>query len=162
MNDVRKHMNDSQLLWKGKTFNNDTMSIVQADERTIAIRKGPLLSVLTTRGAPPTNESFGLMNSGWDESTVLVDVFSCEKFVVGSGNSFLVNYQVRGGRPVVTLPLNYLNGSDICLDLQRANRRTAITGTPRVTGGALGSLANLPSAAAFVAVLGGMIGLAAF
>lgn len=102
------------------------------------------------------------MNAGWDESTVLVDVFSCEKFVVGSGNSFLVNYGVRGGRPVVTLPLNYLNGSDICLDLQRANRKTAIVGAPRPTGGALGSLSSLPSVAALAVVLGSMVGLALF
>jgi hypothetical protein len=99
------------------------------------------------------------MNSGWDESTVLVDVFSCEKFVVGSGNSFLVNYGLRGGRPVVTLPLNYLNGSDICLDLQRANRRTAIVGTPRPQSAAT-ARSRLPTLATVVGVLGTMVGLA--
>ena len=48
LNDLRKHMNASELVWNGRSFQNDTMSIVQADERTVAIRKGPLLSVLTT------------------------------------------------------------------------------------------------------------------
>lgn len=45
---MRAHLNASELLWNGKTFLNDTMSIVQTDDKTVAIRKGPILSVLTT------------------------------------------------------------------------------------------------------------------
>lgn len=101
------------------------------------------------------------MDCGWDDNTILVDVLTCEKFVVGSGNSFLVSYSVRGGRPVVTLPLNYLNGSDICTDLQAANKKSAIVGTGRNNTSAAPAVFRLPSSAALVgALLAAFVGLA--
>lgn len=58
----------------------------------------------------------------------------------------------------VTLPLNYLNGSNICLDLQAANRKSAIVGTPRVSSAF--TVLSLPSLGVVVTLFGAMVGLA--
>lgn len=58
----------------------------------------------------------------------------------------------------VTLPLNYLNGSNICLDLQAANRKAAIVGTPRVSSAF--TVLSLPSLGVVVTLFGAMVGLA--
>jgi hypothetical protein len=48
LNQLRKHLEDKKITHNGLTFNQASASIVAADSKTVAIRKGPVLSMLTT------------------------------------------------------------------------------------------------------------------
>lgn len=52
LNEMRSHINSSDLVWRGHSFINDTARIVQSDSQTVAIRKGPVLSILSTVRCP--------------------------------------------------------------------------------------------------------------
>ena len=157
LNTVRDWLNSSQATHNGLTFNAAAAQILDHDDKAIAIRKGPLLSILTNRGSPPVNESFALSDSGWDKDTVLIDIFSCEHFIVGAANSFVVNYGVRGGRPVVTLPLQYLNGSGICPTLSSAITSVSVANGRPSSG--IESVTPLSLVGAMIAGVGGALGI---
>lgn len=158
LNTVRKWLNETNATHNGLTFNGAAAQILSHDDKALAIRKGPLLSILTNRGSPPVNESFAVYDSGWDKDTVLIDIFSCEHFIVGSANSFVVNYGVRGGRPVVTLPLQYLNGSGICPTLGSAITSVSVAnGRPSSGVEQVSSMSVV--GAAVLAGVGGVVGM---
>ncbi|CED82279.1 glycoside hydrolase family 13 protein [Phaffia rhodozyma] len=119
LHEFRSLMATTGATFNGYTFENASAQILSHDQQTVAIRKGPMMSVLTNRGSPPTNEPYSILNSGWPMYTQLVDIWSCDKLVVGSSESFLISYNVRGGRPVILVPLALISNTTFCPSIQQ-------------------------------------------
>jgi hypothetical protein len=62
------------------------------------------------------NATFGIVNSGWPSTSVVVDILSCRQMPVGSDDSITISYAQPGygGMPYVFLSLADAQSIGIC------------------------------------------------
>ncbi|KAI5124072.1 hypothetical protein M0805_003899 [Coniferiporia weirii] len=88
------------------------MQVLTSNDVALAINKGNVISVVTNIGSPPMNVSIPVY-TGFDSSTILVEVLSCEQYSVGSGGAIQIEYST-GGRPSIFMQQEGLSGSGLC------------------------------------------------
>jgi alpha-amylase len=103
--------------WAGRNDSDywtSTTSIRWSGPHSLAMQKGPIMTVLTNRGdaTAAETETVYLMNSEFAAGTILMDVIACEKLEVGHDGVFFV--ELTGGNPKVFYPLDQLTLSGIC------------------------------------------------
>jgi len=74
--------------------------------------KGNVVTIMTNIGSPPQNLSM-YAYTPWPNSFSSTDILSCAQYAVGSGGTVEVNY-AKGGRPVILVPDDILEGSRLC------------------------------------------------
>ncbi|CAD6578592.1 MAG: hypothetical protein TREMPRED_002226 [Tremellales sp. Tagirdzhanova-0007] len=116
LNEVRHAVISNNTLFKGQSFLNSTSSIVASTAHDVAIRKGPILAVLTNRGSPNQSAAFGVPSSGWASQTNVIDVLSCAPFTVGSDGTISVSYAASGsgGMPYLFVSQTDAAALNIC------------------------------------------------
>ncbi|ORY32604.1 glycoside hydrolase superfamily [Naematelia encephala] len=103
LNKIRQAVISNGTTFGGKTFLDSPAKILVSTATDIAIRKGPLLAVLTNRGSPNVSAAFGVSDTGWSSQSNVIDILSCKVFSVGTQASISVSYAVAGygGMPYV-------------------------------------------------------------
>jgi len=116
LNEVRSSIIANNTEHNGESYMDARSQIIASSQYDVAIRKGPVLAVLTNRGSPIQNATFGIVNSGWPSSSVVVDVLSCRQMPVGSDDSITISYAQPGygGMPYVFLSLADATSIGIC------------------------------------------------
>ena len=116
MNEVRSSIIANNTEFNGETFMSARSKVIASSQYDVAIRKGPVLAVLTNRGSPVMNATFGVTDSGWPSASVVVDVLSCRQMPVGSDDTITISYAQPGygGMPYVFLSLADAQSIGIC------------------------------------------------
>jgi alpha-amylase len=116
LNEVRSALIANNTQFNGTNFMDARSQVIASSEYDVAIRKGPLLAVLTNRGSPVMNATFGVRESGWPSASVVVDILSCRQMPVGSDDSITISYATPGygGMPYVFLSLADAQSIGIC------------------------------------------------
>lgn len=87
----------------------------------------------------PANVSASMVNTGFNQGQVMIDVVSCAQVIIGSSGSVNIDYS-KGGRAAVLVPEYYLRGSNICKTAQAQsfqNETGPGSGTRAVVSGAV-------------------------
>jgi alpha-amylase len=123
LNEVRTALIANNTQFNNTNFMDARSQVIASSEYDVAIRKGPLLAILTNRGSPVMNATFGVRNSGWPSASVVVDILSCRQMPVGSDDSITISYATPGygGMPYVFLSLGDAQAIGIC-GLSKAGR----------------------------------------
>lgn len=96
-------------------------SVVASSNNDLAIKKGPMLAVLTNRGSSGSG-SLTVNNAGYSANEELFDVVSCTSTKAdGSGN---VAATITNGAPQVFLPLSARSGN-LCSQLSSSGGKGA-------------------------------------
>ena len=105
LNQVRHGLISNGTTFEGKNFLDYQAKIIANSASDVAIRKGPLLAILTNRGSPSQPETFGVSKIGWNSRTTLLDLFTCRQYVVGADQSISISYADpgQGGQPYLFL-----------------------------------------------------------
>nr|WVH01977.1 alpha-amylase [Naematelia aurantialba] len=116
LNAIRQAVISNATTFDGKTFLDSPAKILANTSTDVAIRKGPLLAVLTNRGSPNVSAAFGVTNTGWASQTNVIDVLSCKIFAVGTEESLSVSYADPGygGMPYVFISQTDAAAIKIC------------------------------------------------
>ncbi|KAL7421747.1 hypothetical protein Q5752_003518 [Cryptotrichosporon argae] len=103
LNQIRQAVINNGTTFNGKTFLNSTSQIVANTTTDVAIRKGPLLSVLTNRGSPSQAASFAVMNTGFSAEQTIIDLLTCNEWTTSSGGAISISYSAPGfgGMPYI-------------------------------------------------------------
>ncbi|KAJ6618289.1 glycoside hydrolase superfamily [Mycena sp. CBHHK59/15] len=96
--------------------------VLTHDNNGLAFKKGDVVTVLTSIGAPPQNFTHTAFQSPWSQGTVTIDVIACRQFVVASSGYLEVEY-TKGGVPVVLAPSSFLKDSGLCCTAMAALQR---------------------------------------
>lgn len=120
LNSIRKKMIDLNLGWNGASYMDSRSDIIAYTENDVAIRKGPIIMVLTNRGSPEQAASFGIPSTGWARNQAVVDLLTCSEFATGAGGSISVSYskQGYGGLPYVFMLVDDARQLGICSNSQ--------------------------------------------
>ena len=86
LNSIRHALISNNTLFSGQNFLDSTAKIVESTATDVAIRKGPLLAVLTNvsppssetalmeqRGSPSQSATFGVTGTGWTSQTNVIE-----------------------------------------------------------------------------------------
>jgi alpha-amylase len=116
LNQVRSSLIANGTEFNGETFMQARSQVIAHSDTDVAIRKGPLLAVLTNRGSPVMNATFGIKNTGWSSSSVVVDILSCRQMPVGADDAITISYATPGygGMPYVFLSMSDAQSIGIC------------------------------------------------
>lgn len=156
LNTIRHKMIEQNMTWNGETYMDARSSFIAYTDYDVAIRKGPIISVLTNRGSPTQNVSFGVPSTGWARNEAVVDLLTCNEFATGSGGSISVSYSADGygGLPYVFMLVSDARTLNICTN----DEMGILSGTAEVPVGA--ASANFPSTAMILAATIGAASLA--
>ncbi|GFZ44160.1 1,4-alpha-D-glucan glucanohydrolase 1 [Saitozyma sp. JCM 24511] len=161
LNKVRKAVIANNTLFNGQSFLNSTSKIIASTATDVAIRKGPLLAVLTNRGSPSQNASFGVTQSGWSSQSSVVDVLSCKPFTTGADGTISVSYAASGygGMPYLFMSQADVQALGVCSS--GGVPTTASNSTTNVKSGSTSVVEGVPILAllgsAAVALLGTLV-----
>lgn len=93
---------------------------LQQDSRVLAtsslgivVMRGQVITVATNIGSPPQNGSHIAVPSPYESSTEMINVLTCQQWVVGSKGFLDVEY-TKGGVPVILIPADSLKDSGLC------------------------------------------------
>ncbi|KAF9052781.1 alpha-amylase [Panaeolus papilionaceus] len=78
----------------------------------VAIMKGPVITIVTNIGSPPQNVHIAA-STPYPPSTALINIITCEQWVVGSKGMVDVEY-TKGGVTTILIPSDRLKGSGLC------------------------------------------------
>jgi len=153
LNEVRSSIIANNTQYNGETFMDARSKVIASSDYDVAIRKGPVLAVLTNRGSPVMNSTFGIRNSGWPSTSVVVDVLSCRQMPVGSDDSITISYAQPGygGMPYVFLSLADAQSIGIC-GLAKAPKAEANPTATRNTNAEKENSASLFSTSPLVSI----------
>jgi alpha-amylase len=105
--------------WVGRrdpSFWTSKSTIFWSGANNLAMRRGSgrshIVAVLTNRESDIAAEPLRATNVQFTAGTALLDVFTCEEFIVG--HEGVLSVKMTGGSPRVFYPLNALSGSSIC------------------------------------------------
>ncbi|EKM82841.1 hypothetical protein AGABI1DRAFT_82568 [Agaricus bisporus var. burnettii JB137-S8] len=87
--------------------------ILTASPYGIAVMKGKIISVVTNIGSPPRNGTDIAVKSPFESSSSMINILTCQQWVVGSRGYLDVQY-TKGGQPVILAPADSLNDSGFC------------------------------------------------
>jgi len=79
----------------------------------LAIMKGPVISVVTNIGSPPTNNTHIAVRTPYASSSALTNILTCKQWAVGSKGMIEAQYTL-GGVPNILMPSDKLRGSGLC------------------------------------------------
>ncbi|ORX36860.1 glycoside hydrolase superfamily [Kockovaella imperatae] len=96
LNAVRKAVMTNNTMYNGQNFINSKTQFIASTDYDVAIRKGPFVAVLTNRGSPSQQVTFGVPNSGFDSTSAVIDIMSCRSFSVGANGTISVSYAASG------------------------------------------------------------------
>jgi len=87
--------------------------ILTSSPQGLAIMKGPVVSIVTNIGSPPQNNTHIAAKSPYPSSTALINVLTCQQWVVGAQGTVDAQYTL-GGVPNILIPSDMLDGSGLC------------------------------------------------
>jgi alpha-amylase len=79
----------------------------------VALMKGSVISIMTNIGSPPQNHTHIAVSTPYESSTALMNVLTCQQWVVGAKGMIDAQYTL-GGVPNILMPLDLLHGSGLC------------------------------------------------
>lgn len=120
LNKIRQGLITKNIQFNGQTYLDSRSQILANTTYDVAIRKGPILMILTNRGSPEEPAAMAVTNSGWPGRTAVVDLLSCKESVTGAGGSLSVSYAAQGygGMPYVFASVDDARQLGICTDEQ--------------------------------------------
>ena len=113
INNARQAIIANGTQFEGKSYLDYQAKIIASTNYDVAIRKGPLLAMLTNRGSPSQDASFYVTKAGWNSGTAVLDVLSCKQYSVGSDQSLSVSYAEGGAGGMPYLFISRSDASDL-------------------------------------------------
>lgn len=90
---------------------------VYTDDTTIAMRKGSMLTVLSTLGEGGASSALSVTSTGFDDGVQLTELLTCE---IATSSSGTVSVPMASGLPRIYYPTVGLAGSGLCGDTSKA------------------------------------------
>jgi alpha-amylase len=158
LNKIRSQMIKLNTAYNGVSYMDSRAEILKYTEHDVAIRKGPIIMMLTNRGSPEQNASLGLASTGWPRNEAVVDLLTCTEFATGSGGSLSVSYSKlgAGGLPYVMMLVDDAKNLGVCQNHQMGLlsddevRRIHAGASPRASLPALGVAAGAAAALSYL------------
>ncbi|KAJ3574561.1 hypothetical protein NP233_g1694 [Leucocoprinus birnbaumii] len=87
--------------------------ILAANPSAIAFMKGQVITIATNIGSPPQNGTHISFSSPYRSATAMINILTCQQWIVGSEGYLDAEY-TKGGVPIVLTPAKSLSGSGLC------------------------------------------------
>lgn len=118
LNQIRHFLtSNATKITGGSDYLTSNAEILVASQFDLAFRKGPILTVVTSRGSPSQAAGVGVLNLNW--TGTVVDMLGCTAMAMGAQNSVSVTYSKAGsgGKPYVFMTLKDALLSGLCPSL---------------------------------------------
>jgi len=143
---IRKAMIDLNMEYNGVSYMDSRSEVIAYSDHDVAIRKGPLIMVLTNRGSPEQKASFAINTTGWPRNEAVVDLLSCTEWATGAGGSMSVSYskQGYGGLPYVFMLVSDARKLKVCSDQEMG----IVSDAEKAVGGGVSGAARMGASSA--------------